>query len=162
MQNNKMYGVSSWIWCGITPCWTVDEGGVDGARFEVALNNKLRWWRAMQSNPMNTKLPPFVPVRQCLTNVCQLECAPIPWPRPTNAPVVPPKNPVCLTPPKLRLPPTALEDGVGFLTFFRQEGLESNRRGRWGSASILRFWSVPVDKRLWRGFVEVHQGKSQQ
>ena len=111
-------------------------GWVDGAKFEVALNNKLRWWRAMQSNPMNTKLPPFVPVRQCLTNVCQLECAPIPWPRPTNAPVVPPKNPVCLTPPKLRLPPTALEDGVGFLTFFRQEGLESNRRGRWGSASV--------------------------
>ena len=78
MQNNKMYGVSSWIWCGITPCWTVDGGG-GGARFEVALNNKLRWWRAMQSNPMNTKLPPFVPVRQCLTNVWhgQLECAPL-------------------------------------------------------------------------------------
>ena len=83
MQNNKMYGVSSWIWCGITPCWTVDGGG---AKFEVALNNKLRWWRAMQSNPMNTKLPPFV--RQCLTNVWhgQLECAPIPWP--TNYSVI--------------------------------------------------------------------------
>ena len=58
--------------------WGGEEGGWRVQGGEVAMNNKWRWCSAMQTNPMNTKWPRFVPVRHG-----QLECAPILWTRPT-------------------------------------------------------------------------------